>query len=47
MNESSAILRYVGSKYGYTPSDPMNAWMSDVIIDLCSSLGSKLNPPFL
>ena len=46
MNESCAILRYLGSKYGYTPIDPLNAWMSDVIIDMCSSLYCKLNHSF-
>ena len=36
MNESKAILRYLGATYGYYPKDPYWAWLADSTVDTVS-----------
>ena len=33
MNQSTAILRYLGKKYGYYPANVKEAWDCDATID--------------
>ena len=33
MGESKAIMRYLGAQYGLYPSDPMQAYMIDSLLD--------------
>ena len=44
LNESAAILRYLGRKYGYYPQEPMDAWLVDSTIDFVSGEMAKLMP---
>ena len=41
-NESNAILRLLGKRYGYYPTDPEEAYHADNIVDFCSDLVSEI-----
>ncbi len=44
MNETSAILRYLGKQHGYYPADPMEAWQVDAIADFLTDYMIKYGP---
>lgn len=41
MGQTNAILRYLGKKYGYYPSDPLKAYKMDYIIDVYEDVIKK------
>ena len=47
MNESQAILRYLGHKHGYYPKDELAAWKADCIVGKIQPLYPKINPTFM
>lgn len=47
MDETCAILRSLGMKYGYYPTDPMKAWECDAIIDGYMDIIAKTFAPLL
>ena len=44
MNESLAILRFVGKQFGYYPTDSMAAWYVDATVDYVAGQLNKLYP---
>ncbi len=46
MNESNAILRYVGKELGYYPEDNWEAWYVDSLLDFLPPYVDKLRPIF-
>ena len=44
LNESLAILRYLGRKFGYYPEEPLDAWLIDSSIDYVSGEMNKMLP---
>ena len=44
LNESCAILRYLGRKFGYYPEEPLDAWLIDSSIDYVSGEMNKMLP---
>ena len=47
LNESKALLRYLGKEYGYYPSDPKRAWVCDAYLDYMTPLMEKFSANFL
>ena len=45
LNESMAILRYVGKNLGYYPSDALEAWNVDQTIDFIADFLPHFGPP--
>jgi glutathione S-transferase len=43
MNESKAILRYLGATYGYYPKDPYWAWVTDSAVE---KVGEKMSESY-
>ena len=41
--ESKAILRFIGAQHGYYPSDPVQAWKADSIVDFLHAFFPDLN----
>ena len=44
LNESTAILRYLGKHFGYYPTDPHEAWYADSLVDFSNDLIGKTYP---
>ena len=44
LNESTAILRYLGKHYGYYPSDAHEAWYADSLVDYSNDFLGKTYP---
>ncbi len=44
MNESAAILRFLGKQHGYYPTDPNEAWFVDATADFIGDYGAKFAP---
>ena len=42
LSQSSAILRYIGKKYGYYPKDELEAWKVDSTLDAIKDLVREL-----
>ena len=42
LNESIAILRFVGRQYGYYPPDAHEMWRTDAIVDYANDFIPKL-----
>ena len=47
MNESKALLRYLGTLHKYYPTDPKEAWQADALLDYIPTVMEKLNPRFI
>jgi len=46
VGQSNAIMRMLGMKYGYYPTDPMEAFKSDELSDYYLDIMGKVYPPF-
>ena len=44
LNESTALLRYVGKHFGYYPADAHAAWQADAFVDYANDFIGKLYP---
>ena len=44
LNESTAILRYLGKHFGYYPADAHEAWYADSLVDYSNDLIGKTYP---
>ena len=44
LNESLAMLRFVGKQFGYYPADHLEAWQADALVDYTNDFIAKLYP---
>ena len=47
LNESTAILRYLGKHFGYYPTDPHEAWYADSLVDYSNDFIGKTYPSIM
>ena len=45
LNESLAILRFLGKQFGFYPADHLEAWQVDALVDYTNDFIGKLYPP--
>ena len=44
MNETKALVRYLGTVHGYYPKDAVMQWQADVWVDYAPTLLTKIGP---